>query len=85
MEKLRRRLCRIAHPSPARGYSRKSWVANRGGAVFPCVGRTLLSAAFDFDFELASKNCKNKTNLKSGGQECPPHMNYRSFVTVTSS
>jgi hypothetical protein len=26
-----------------------------------------------------------QTKVKSGGQECPPHMSYFSFVTVTSS
>jgi hypothetical protein len=32
------------------------------------VGRALLSAAFDVDFEL-----EIKTKVKTGGQECPPH------------
>jgi hypothetical protein len=30
-------------------------------------GRTLLSAAFDFDVS------KLKPNFKGGGQQCPPH------------
>src|SRR5271163_3432023 len=47
-------------------------------AVFVCVGRTLLSAAFDFDFGFprgpAVKGKNNiKIKIKSGGQECPPH------------
>jgi hypothetical protein len=50
------------------------------------VGRTLLSAAFDFAFDLAfylaleSKHPKqttskhqNQDNFKGSGQECPPH------------
>jgi len=43
------------------------------------VGRTLLSAAFDFVFDLGLNltsilNNKSNTRVKSGGQECPPHM-----------
>jgi hypothetical protein len=39
------------------------------------VGRTLLSAAFDSDFFLKDQLPKfqGETNVKSGGQECPPH------------
>jgi len=37
------------------------------------VGRTLLSAAFDLDFELltGSRYCKEKGKFKSGGQSLP--------------
>ena len=46
------------------------------------VGRTLLSAAFDSDFAFAlfgTRVCELKWprkqgKVKSGGQECPPHM-----------
>jgi len=39
------------------------------------VGRTLLSAAFDFDRAVAetTSKVKNKPNFKSGGQKCPPY------------
>ena len=33
----------------------------------PCVGRTLLSDAFDFSL------CQSKRNINSDGQECPSH------------
>src|SRR6266446_7735522 len=33
----------------------------------PCVGRTLLSDAFD------SSLCQSKRNINSDGQECPSH------------
>ena len=44
-----------------------------------CVGRTLLSAAFDLDLDWLSIDLppKVKTNFKSGGQECPPHTGLR--------
>ncbi len=44
-----------------------------------CGGRTLLSAAFDFDFTWvtlwrpANRNHKPNNNIKGGGQECPSH------------
>jgi len=48
------------------------------------VGRTLLSAAFDSAFrgrlsgnkktQKQTPTTKSKIKIKSGGQECPPHM-----------
>ena len=59
------------------------------------MGRTLLSAVFDFDFRYSGKkfeysktNCRlrsqAKIKFKSGGQECPPHTPQlsASFVSV---
>jgi len=63
----------------------------RSGADLVCVGRTLLSAAFEVGLVLSVPiglsvlECEFKTKIKSGGQECPPHTSYLSFVTVTSS
>jgi len=37
------------------------------------VGRTLLSAAVAVDFAI-QKNLFRKMKIKSGGQECPPHI-----------
>jgi len=48
------------------------------------VGRTLLSAAFDFDLDVTVNKKKSfsalrfgesfsKFKVKGGGQECPPH------------
>jgi hypothetical protein len=48
------------------------------------VGRTLLSAAFDFAFDfdpLVSLPVKSK--IKNGGQECPPHAKRRRSVSLT--
>jgi hypothetical protein len=78
--------------------------AVNAGALSPChperrsVGRTLLSAAFDLAFgqsKLTRGFCtdqariQNKTHIKGGGQECPPHTvlndyfpEYRSRSTV---
>src|SRR5579862_33460 len=65
------RLCWIVHPSSFEA-ELKGWRPVR-------VGRTLLSAAFDFVFDLGLNltsilNNKSNTRVKSGGQECPPHM-----------
>ncbi len=39
-----------------------------------CVGRTLLSAAFDLDLGLvAAPELKHSNRPKFGGQECPHH------------
>ena len=42
-----------------------------------CVGRTLLSAAFEF-YSVLNRHCKFKNqhqrNSNGGGQECPPHI-----------
>jgi hypothetical protein len=52
---------------------------------FTRVGRILLSAAFEFDFSVGDFGKSGNTNqdvnvsggnniqIKSGGQECPPH------------
>ncbi len=41
-----------------------------------CVGRTLRSDAFDFDFNYHCQTA-TKTNFKSVGQECPTHTFFR--------
>ena len=44
-----------------------------------CVGRTLLSAAFDLVLSLVARDwtnrevCEAKNKIKGGGQECPSH------------
>jgi hypothetical protein len=42
------------------------------------VGRTLLSAAFDFSFFWfwVRGLVTSQTNSNSGGQECPPHVKF---------
>ena len=52
---------------------------NLNGALLTCVGRTLLSVAFEVDFEFALKGKINpKTKINGDGQECPSYTGLRS-------
>jgi hypothetical protein len=53
--------------------------------VIPSGARNLLPLPAEQQIPRARSKALGMTNQGSGGQECPPHTDYRSFVTVTSS
>ena len=76
--------------SPPLGDRSKGWATNRSGAFL------LLWGGHSLDFAQAGlcpplltllflPRRNQKIKVKSDGQECPSHMNYFNFVTVTSS
>src|ERR1700675_2625132 len=53
---------------------KKIFYLNLGGFASPCMGLTLLSAAFEVDLrQTAESNALKQINFKGGGQQCPPH------------
>src|SRR4029077_16227421 len=66
------------------------WSFPRGQKLCARLGRTLLSAAFDF-CSFRTNRCRilkistSKSNSRAGGQECPPHTVRKDFQLLSES